>query len=220
MDSSRNRSSETVSARAARALPIPSTTQPNRRRSPDAARAVLTAAVELLDDRRIGYRGLTMQAVAARAGVSKATLYRWWPDKAHLVLDAYRAKSARDATSPITGDLRTDLLSHLGHLAFALTKLGFGPTVTQFIVAAEDESFGRLYRETLLRERRQDVLDILVAGQRSGQVRAGADLTVAVDAAYGAIHHRLLLTKAPIDGPFVRALADLLIAGVSVPGKI
>jgi AcrR family transcriptional regulator len=193
-------------------LPVPVGEQPTRRRNPDAARAVLTAAVELLDNQRVGYRGLTMQAVAERAGVSKATLYRWWPDKAHLVLDAYRSKTARDMATTLTGDLRTDLKTHVGHLAFALNH-DSARTVAEIIVAAaEDPGFGRLYRETLLSERRQAVLDILLRGVRQGTVRADADLTVVVDMALGAIHHRLLLTKAPIDGPFVVALTDLIVA--------
>jgi AcrR family transcriptional regulator len=120
MASSRNSTSRNVSA--TRPLPIPASPQSGRRRSQLAARAVLQAALDLLDSRDVGYRGLTMQAVAARSGVSKATLYRWWPNKAHLVLDAYRSKAARDVATPATGDLRADLQSHLGRLAFTLTK--------------------------------------------------------------------------------------------------
>lgn len=214
MASSRNSTSRSVSGR--RPLPIPASAQPGRRRSPLAARAVLQAALDLLDSRDVGYRGLTMQAVAARSGVSKATLYRWWPNKAHLVLDVYRSKSARDVAAPVTGDLRTDLQSHLGRLAFALINLDSARTVAEItLAAAEDWSFGELYRQTLLKERRQAVLDILIAGRARGQVRAEADLTVAVDAAFGAIHHRLLLTKEPIDGSFIAALAGLIVGGLS-----
>lgn len=214
MASSRNSTFRNVSAR--RPLPIPASAQPGRRRSPLAARAVLQAALDLLDSRDVGYRGLTMQAVAARSGVSKATLYRWWPNKAHLVLDAYRSKTTRDFAAPLTGDLRTDLQSHLGRLAFALTNLESARTITEItLAAAEDRSFGELYRQTLLRERRQAVLDILIAGRARGQVRADADLTVAADAAFGAIHHRLLLTKEPIDGHFITALAGLIVGGLS-----
>ncbi len=182
----------------------------------DASAAVLQAAVELLDDPGIGLRGLTMQAVARRAGVSKATLYRWWPDKAHLVLDAYRSKSARDIDAQIRGDLRPDLAAHLGHIAFALSEMRSSRAVAAItLAAAEDDSFGVLYRDTLLRERRQALLDVLLAGRRRGQVRAAVDLEVVVDAAYGAIHHRLLLSRKPIDGPFVIALVDLFVAGVT-----
>jgi AcrR family transcriptional regulator len=177
---------------------------------------VLQAALDLLDRRDVGFRGLTMQAVAARSGVSKATLYRWWPNKAHLVLDAYRSKAARDVAAPLTGDLRTDLQTHLGRLAFTLINLESARTVTEItLAAAEDRSFGDLYRQTLLKERRQAVLDILTAGRARGQVRADADLAVAVDAAFGAIHHRLLLTKEPIDGHFIAALAALIVGGLS-----
>ena len=212
MASSRNSTEPTVSRGL---LPVPSTGQPARRRNPDAARAVLTAAVELLDNQRVGYRGLTMQAVAERAGVSKATLYRWWPDKAHLVLDAYRSKSARDTRTPVTGEVRTDLKNHLGHLAFALNHDSARAVAAITLAAAEDATFGKLYRETLLAELRQAVLDILLTGRKQGTVRADADLTVVVDMAFGAIHHRLLLTKMPIDGPFVVALADLMVAATS-----
>jgi AcrR family transcriptional regulator len=171
--------------------------------------------VDLLDNPKVGLRGLTMQAVAAQSGVSKATLYRWWPDKAHLVLDAYRSKSARDIGGEMKGDLRPDLTAHLGQIAYALTKLNSATAVAAItIAAAQDKSFGALYRETLLRERRQALLDVLLAGRRRGQVRVAADLNVVVDAAYGAIHHRLLLSGAPIDGQFVAALVDLILAGV------
>ncbi|BEP15817.1 TetR/AcrR family transcriptional regulator [Acidothermaceae bacterium B102] len=202
-------------------LPVPPSGQPTRRRNPDAARAVLTAAIELLDNHRVGYRGLTMQSVAERAGVSKATLYRWWPDKAHLVLDAYRSKTARDITGTVTGDVAADLKAHLGHLAFALHH-DSARTVSEITqAAAVDPEFGRLYRETLLAERRQAILDILLAGRKQGTVRADADLTVVVDMAFGALHHRLLLTKAPIDGPFVVALTDLIVASTraQVPAR-
>lgn len=70
------------------------------------------------------------------------------------------------------------------------------------IAAASSAAFGDLCRVTLLRERRRAVLDLLETGQRRGQVRTGSDVSVAVDAAYGALHHRLLLSHEPLDGPF------------------
>ena len=159
MASSRNSASRTVSH--GQSLPIPASPQRGRRRSPVAARAVLKAALELLDDHAVGYQGLTMKAVAERAGVSKATLYRWWPDKRHLVLDAYRSRSARDIPVRLTGDLRADLAAHLGRLAFILNNAATARTLTDIIVgAAHDPSFGRLFAETLLHERRAAILAI------------------------------------------------------------
>ena len=197
---------------------MPAGADRGRRRNADAATALLRAAVDLLDDPQVGLSGLTMQAVALRAGVSKATLYRWWPDKAHLVLDAYRSKSARDIdTAAVVGDLRADLTAHLGHIAYALDILGSARSVAAItLAAAADGPFGALYRETLLRERRQALMEVLLAARRRGQVRSRVDLEVVVDAAYGAIHHRLLLSRGPIDGPFVTALVEVLVAGVTV----
>lgn len=187
-----------------------------RRRNPATARAILAATLALLDSRAVGYRGLTMRAVAERAGVSTATLYRWWPGKNQLVLDAYRSRSARDLSPTATGDLRADLVAHLGRMAFTLNSPAEARTLAEIIIAAADDpEFGRLYRDTLLRERRQAVLDVLVAAVDRGEVPAKHDLEVAVDVAFGALHHRLLITGAPIDGPFVTALADLIIGGVT-----
>jgi AcrR family transcriptional regulator len=214
MASSRNAVAQSVSSRPLR---VPTGAQTRRRRNVDASTAVLRAAVELLDNPSVGFRGLTMQAVATRSGVSKATLYRWWPDKAHLVLDAYRSKSARDIGAEIQGDLRPDLTAHLGQIAYALTQLNSAPAVAAItLAAAQDKTFGALYRDTLLRERRQALIDVLLAGRRRGQVRVAADLNVVADAAYGAIHHRLLLSGAPIDGPFIAALVDLIVNGVQL----
>ncbi|MFC4030094.1 TetR/AcrR family transcriptional regulator [Streptomyces polygonati] len=214
MSTSRNPSAGTVSRPGP--LPIPVGSQPGRRRRPETARAVLRAALDLLDDPGIGYRGLTMQAVAARSGVSKATLYRWWPDKAHLVVDAYRSKSARDiAAVASSGDLRTDLAAYLGRLAFALVRRDSGTAISEMMLAAAgDPSFGKLFRETLLDDRRKALVDILLAARDRGELRADAELEVAADAAMGAIHHRLLLTKRPIDGSFAGTLADLLAGGL------
>jgi AcrR family transcriptional regulator len=212
MATPRNSASRSVSSRQ---LPVPGTTQSGRRRNRQVASAVLQTAVEMLDDPRIGFRGFTMQGVARSSGVSKSTLYRWWPDKAHLVLDAYRSKSARDITVPVTGDLGSDLIAHLGRIAYALKYLDSARTVADItLAAAEDERFGALYRETLLHERRQALLDLLVAGRDRGQVRPEIDLAIVVDAALGAVHHRLLLSREPIDGPFVAALVDFILTGI------
>ena len=114
-------------------------------------RAALGATLDLVDNPRIGYRGLTMEAVARRAGISKATLYRWWPSKAHLPCEAYVAKANRDIPLPGTGDLGEDLREYLRHIAFALSHLGTGRTIAEVILAANvDPAFGDRYRHTLL----------------------------------------------------------------------
>lgn len=173
--------------------------------------AALEAVLDLVDSPRIGYRGLTMEAVARRAGISKATLYRWWPDKAHLVCEAYTAKAHRDVPAPESGDLVEDLRVYLGHVGYALGHLGSGRTVAEIILAANlDPAFGDVFRTTLLSDRKQSLRALLERARAAGQVRPDTDLEVAVDAAYGALHHRLLVSREPIDGPYVAGLASLL----------
>jgi AcrR family transcriptional regulator len=187
-----------------------------RRRNEDAHRAVLTATVALLDEPTVGLSRLTIEAIAQRAGVSKATIYRWWDGKTDLIVEAYLAKAARDAPVPETGSVRQDLVELLGRLAFALTRLGSGQTMTDFVVEAQsNSSFGDLFRSTLLASRRRAMAEVLERGQRRGEIRQGVQLTVIIDALYGAMYHRLLMSHETIDGEFVRGLVNTVIDGVA-----
>lgn len=179
-------------------------------------RRVLSATEDLID--RVTYRSVTIDAVARASGVSKSTIYRHWPSRQVLVLEAYTLKTNRSTIVSDTGDALRDLR----HYAIALAGC-LGPrdhaasTVTGLIAdALADEEFAALFRRTLLRERRHLFLAILVRGQQRGQVRADVDLETAVDAIYGAIHHRLLVSGQPTDLPFVNALIDLAARGLLV----
>ena len=198
-------------------LPLRPTARPGRRRRDDVHQAVLQATIDLVDNPRIGFGGLTMEAVARRAHVSKATLYRWWPSKAHLLLDAYLAKAHRDVPVPDTGDLFTDLQRHLGHVAYAFAHLGTGRTLAEILLAANlDPGFGEQFRATLLDDRRRTLRLILDRALARGEVRPDADIEVAIDMAYGAVHHRLLVSHAEIDGPFMAALARVITDAVGL----
>jgi AcrR family transcriptional regulator len=198
-------------------LPLPPPHTSNRKPRDHVHQAVLQATIDLVDNPRIGYAGLTMEAIARRAHVSKGTLYRWWPSKAHLLLDAYLAKAHRDVPTSDTGDLATDLQDHFGHIAYALTHLGTGRTLAEIIVAANaDPAFAELFRSTLLNDRKTSSRLILERARARGEIRNDADLDVAIDAAYGAIHHRLLVSSAPIDDPYVGELTQLIVHGLTV----
>jgi AcrR family transcriptional regulator len=187
-----------------------------RRRNEDAHRAVLTATVALLDEPTVGLSRLTIEGIALRAGVSKATIYRWWDGKTDLIVEAYLAKAARDVPIPETGSVRQDLVELLGRLAFALTKLGSGRTMTDFVVEAHsNSSFGDLFRSTLLASRRRAMAQVIERAQQRGEIRQGAQPTVIIDALYGAMYHRLLMSRETIDGEYVRDLVSTVIDGVA-----
>lgn len=157
-----------------------------------------------------------MEAVARRSHVSKTTVYRWWPSKARLLLDAYLAKARRDLPDPNTGHLESDLREHFGRIAYAFAHLGTGRTLAEIILAAHvDPAFGELFRTTLLQDRKSSLRGLLERACGRGEIRPDADLDVVVDMALGALHHRLLVSGAPIDGAYISELVRIVCDGVT-----
>src|SRR5262245_28873804 len=93
-------------------------------RSEQARLAVLEAADDLLVEH--GFAKLTVEAIAQRAGVAKQTIYRWWPSKTDILLEAFLTDAAEELTPPDTGDLGADLVGHLSALAAFLTASDAG----------------------------------------------------------------------------------------------
>jgi AcrR family transcriptional regulator len=177
-------------------------------------RSVLMAAVNLID--RLSYPSVTIDAVARASGVSKSTIYRYWPSRQSLILEAYTYKTNGLTAVPDTGNAIEDLRNYLRKLAHCLNFGGAASTVSGLIVdAIRDDEFALLYRTTLLSERRKTFLLILLKGQRRGQIREDADLGTAIDAIYGAVHYRLLVSGQSIDEPFVAALTDIAMRALS-----
>lgn len=180
---------------------------------------VLKAASVLLD--RLAYDAVTMDAVARASGVSKSTLYRYWPSRQMLVLEAFTYKTNLLTNVDDTGDVARDLHAYLVALTYCLKVGGAASTVANLLAEAiRSEEFAAQFRQTLLRERRQGFLAILLRGQRRGQIRDDVDLVVVVDALYGAIHHRLIATGQDIDGAFLRHLTRFAMDGAANPGYL
>ena len=142
--------------------------------------------------------------------------HHWRDGKADLIVEAYLAKAARDAPVPEIGSVRQDLVELLGRLAFAFTRLGSGRTMTDFVVESHsNSSFGDLFRSTLLASRHRAMEEVLERGQRRGEIRQGVQMTIIIDALYGAMYHRLLMSRETIDAEFVRGLVGTVIDGVA-----
>ena len=154
-------------------------------------------------------------------GTHKSTLYRHWPSRQILVLEAFTHKTNLLTHVEDTGEVRRDLHSYLVALTRCLHEGQTASTVSNLLAEAiRSTEFSRLYRQTLLRERRQGFLVILQQGQRRGQVRNDADLEVVVDAMYGAINHRLVATGEDIDAPFLRQLNGFVMLGCATPAYL
>src|SRR5918994_657923 len=185
-----------------------------RRRSERAHAAIVTATQELLVER--GYGALTIEGVAGRAGVGKQTIYRWWPSKSALALEAYLAGAEPVSLPADSGSTRKDVRALVTWLADVLS-LPMGRRVVAGLVAdlQHDPDLAEGFRRGVVPARRQAMLAALERGRERGEIRADADLELAVDALHGPVFYRLLLSGEPLDEAFVNRLADQTLAGLA-----
>lgn len=191
----------------------PRARSPGRPRSERAHRAILQAANELL--KREGFAAVTMEAIAERAGVSKATIYRWWPNRAAVVMDGFLSTVSSEVPFPHTGHAREDIRIHMRRLAEAFSGK-MGRTVAALIAEGQtDPELAEALRSRWLSVRRAEAREILELGIERGELRDDTDLEVAVDILYGPIYYRMLVGHAPLEGDFADALADHVFSGLA-----
>lgn len=187
-----------------------------RPRSARAHAAILDSAHALLIEQ--GYPAVTMDAIAARAGASKATIYRWWPNKAAVLMDAYLDHANSEIAFPDTGSLRDDLAQQLAAVIHAMNTTPSGRTLTTLIAEAQhDPGLAASLRERFIAPRRDDAIAALERGRERHQLRADVDTDVLVDLLYGALYYRLLVSGQPTDVSYANTLLDHLTPGL-MPG--
>jgi AcrR family transcriptional regulator len=196
----------------------PGTTEaarPGRPRSERARAAILAAATDLLLAHGLG--AVSMDTLAERAGVSKATIYRWWPSKELLALDAlYQESAASQPRRPDTGTVRGDLLALLQPWARLVTSRPYGRLIAALVTQAQaDPEFGRQYRARFVEPRREEAGAVLRRGVERGELPPGTRTEVALDLLYGPLYHRLLHGHAQLDDAFVTDVVDVTLAGLS-----
>lgn len=158
---------------------------------------------------------MTVEAIAERAGVSKATVYRWWPNKAAVVMDGFLSTVSSEVPFPHTDCAQEDIRLHMRRLIKALGGK-MGRTVAALIAEGQaDPELTEALHSRWLSVRRAEVKEILEQGMASGELRDGLDLEVAADSLYGPIYYRLLVSHAPLEEDFADTLADHVFAGLS-----
>jgi AcrR family transcriptional regulator len=191
----------------------PQARSPGRPRSERAHRAILQAANELLESE--GFAAVSVEAIAERAGVSKATIYRRWPNRAAVVMDGFLSTVSSEVPFPHTGHAREDIRIHMRRLAEAFSGK-IGRTVAALIAEGQaDPELAGALRSRWLSVRRAEAREILELGIERGELREDIDLEVAVDVLYGPIYYRMLVGHAPLDNGFTDALADHIFAGLA-----
>jgi len=187
-----------------------------RPRSAEADRAILTATVDLLAER--GLTAMSIEEVAARAGVGKTTIYRRWPSKGLLALDAFVISFRAEQPLPDTGSLRGDLLSALHAWVRAVTETAMGPMLTGLIAEAQhDPELRGAWRDRVLEPLRSQHRVMLDRAIERGEIPATVDRDVVLDLFFGAAEHRLLLGHLPMTGDFIAEVVDMILSGIAGP---
>ena len=183
---------------------------PGRPRGPQVDRAILIATLELLAED--GYAHLTMEGVAARAGVGKASLYRRWATKDPLIIDALAAHPDQPAFSP-TGDLRADMSAYLRAL------VGYRRTHSRAISAVSSEVavnpiLSEAFRTRILGPILAELRQMIQRAVERGQLPANTDVALLASLAPALLREQLLLTgEFPDEGLVDRIVAQFFSAG-------
>ncbi|KND30863.1 TetR/AcrR family transcriptional regulator [Streptomyces acidiscabies] len=181
--------------------------RPGRPRSAESRGAVLAAAMEGL--REHGFAALTIEGIAARAGVGKQTIYRWWPSKADVVLDALLDRVEERIPVPDEGSLAADLGAFL---AATFRESHHRPVLVGLMAQALlDPVFAAAFRERFLFSRRAVLRELLDRAVGRGEVAGEVDPELLIDTVYGVLWYRMMLGHAPLDEAASRELAALVV---------
>jgi AcrR family transcriptional regulator len=189
---------------------------PGRPRSAEAHRAILDAVLVMLAEE--GFGGLSIEGVAARAGVGKATVYRRWQSKVPLVIEALDTLASERLSVPDTGSVRGDLTEFLTQLVRAMD----GPDGRLFAPLLDgmsrSQELAEAFRRDLLAPRRDVANEIIRRGIARGELRPDLHIDVALDAPVAIVFHRLLITGDPVDEALVGRMVDQVLDGIAARG--
>lgn len=174
---------------------------------------ILSATLDLVAE--VGVAGLTMDAVAARASVGKATIYRRWSSKESLLLDAWMS-CVQKPSVPDTGSLRGDLEVLLGGISHPLGDAALQRVFPQMIAAAKvNPDVAEAYR-AFIAQRREPMQAVLHRAAERGEIDRSADIDVVHDLLVAPLMYRWLVTDAPIDAAVIRQIIATVTAGIAV----
>jgi AcrR family transcriptional regulator len=177
-------------------------------------RVVLEATLDLLAES--GYRAVTIEAVAARSGVAKSTIYRHWPGRVELILDAFHELKPPVAP-PADGNVRETVIAVLENLARVAVESTWSMCLPSLIDAAAHDPVARELHGRISTEGRRSLVDLLAAGVAAGELPPGLDPELMAEALAGPILLRRLMSLPPFDPADVRALVDQLIPPCPAP---
>jgi AcrR family transcriptional regulator len=191
---------------------------PGRPRSEQAHSAILLSTLKLLEEN--GFSDLTIEAVAAHAGVGKATVYRWWPNKAALIADAFASSTTRKLHFPDTGSVYTDMSQQMRQV-IKIFRSRRGRIVSAILGGGQsDRDLIAAFRERFLWPRRREAYATIRRGILRGELRKDVDLDLLLDSLYGPIYMRFLIRHDKLTPDFVDSLCELVLGGARPQQKL
>lgn len=184
----------------------PAGTRRGRPRSPAAREKILAATAALLSEG--GFQAVTMEAVAARAGVAKTTLYRWWPNRAAVALDCVSARMTPIAPAPRAGSYRKRFQRQL-KATIRLLNGKQGQSILALIGAKQtDPPLAQAYSDQIARPRRAQTRRMAQQAIQAGEIAPGTDPDLFLDAIYGPLYYRKVVSGEPVTDDFIDRIVD------------
>jgi AcrR family transcriptional regulator len=178
------------------------------RRNERSRRAILDATVALFGE--LGYEQVSVEAIAKRAGVGKQTIYRWWPSKGAVVLEALHDSLEPVVDFPDTGDVVADLRTQMKGVTELLRSPEVGRLYQGLIAAAQsDLALSQSHIDQLIEPASVAGRERLARAQERGEMRSDVDIQALIDMLYGAIYYRLLLHTRPLEPEQIDAVLDI-----------
>jgi AcrR family transcriptional regulator len=183
-----------------------------RPRSEASEEAILAAAIRLLAKKPL--RDISMEEIARNAGVGKATIYKWWPSKAYVALDAFLRKINRMVPMPDTGSVRRDLLVQIRSFV-VFYQSPAGHIMGQFVAETQaDKEFASLFRERFMKPRREAAGAIFDRGVARGEIDQSLNRELVLDLIYGPAIYRLIVGHGPLENKLADETVAILFEGL------
>jgi len=196
---------------------LPRRRPPGRPRSEQAQKAIVRSVLELLEE--VGFQVLSIEAVAERAKVSKATVYRWWPNKAALIADAFHASAVEELRFPNTGSVLKDISEQMIRLV-KVFRSSRGRLVSALIAGGQsDRELIEAFQQRFLLPRRREAYQTLERAVERGELSSEVDFDLLLDTLYGPIYMRFLIRHDSLNREFALNLCDLVLKPLTSRGK-
>jgi AcrR family transcriptional regulator len=192
---------------------MPSPKPDPTRRNEHSRRAILAATIALIGEH--GYENVSIEAIARRAGCGKQTIYRWWPSKGAVVLEALKDSLSSVVDFPDTGDIVEDLRTQMKGVTQQLASTAVGPLYQGLLAAAQsDAAVSRAHLEQVIQPATVACHARIALAQERGEMRSDVDPQTLIDLLYGAIYYRLLLHTRPLEPEQIDAALETVSDGL------